>query len=197
MKRLSKPSAAITSLLTEPTSVTAQSWPAASRASAPSPGSAVTGAAQKMSSASSTASATVSWAESTASSSAARRSRSRSGSKPLTSAPSLARAASPIDPPIRPTPRTAIRISSGGFAPLPNSRGEPVQGEDGALPVHACVGDRLAVDQRGVGFEVLPARHQERLHHHSDDRSVPSRDLIGDLGCDLRLALVVLPAVVV
>jgi hypothetical protein len=59
------------------------------------------------------------------------------------------------------------------------------------------IGDRLAIDQGLIGLEVLPARNQEGLHHHPDDRSVAGGDLIGDLADHARLALVVLAAVVV
>src|SRR4051812_45034432 len=196
MNRLSAPRAAITSRLTEPTSVTAHSSSAASSASATRPGSAITGAAQKTICAPSTASERVGGAESIAFSSRARSTRLRSGSNPVTSASSLARAASPIDPPIRPTPRTAIFMASV-FAPLSHSGAEAVERQHGGVPVHAGVRDGLAVDQVAVGFEVLAPRDQEGLHHHADDRAVPGCDLIRDLADDLRLALVVLPAVVV
>ena len=110
MKRGSPPRAAMASRLTDPTSVTAESLPAASSASAASRGRAPTGAAQKTTSAPSTASATEAPAELTAPSCSARASSSPSGSNPATSASSLLRAASPIEPPISPTPRTAMRI---------------------------------------------------------------------------------------
>src|SRR5829696_146928 len=199
MKRLSDPSAAITSRFTEPTSVIAQSSPAAARASAATPGRAVTGAAQKTTSAPTTASAAFPAGSSIASSCAARSSSSRSGSKPATSAPSLWRAASPTEPPIRPTPRTAIRIGpvSAGLAPLPHRRGEPVEGQDGVVPVHAGVGDRLAVDERLAGLEVLAPGDEERLHHHADDGAVARGELVGNLADHLGLALVILAAVVV
>ena len=53
------------------------------------------------------------------------------------------------------------------------------------LPVHARVGDRLAVDELLVGrSQVLAARDEERLQHHADDRAVAG----GDLGGDRRAA---------
>ena len=65
---------------------------------------------------------------------------------PTTSAPSSSeRAAMPIEPPIRPTPRTAILIPRRGRA---RAAGQPVEHVDGGVPVHARVGDRLAVRER-------------------------------------------------
>ena len=78
-----------------------------------SAGSCATGAAQKTTSAPSTAPGTESHLSLIAPSSRARSSSSGSGSNPATSASSLRRAASPIEPPIRPTPSTAILIGPG------------------------------------------------------------------------------------
>ena len=79
------------------------------------------------------------------------RARSRSGlrPKPTTSAPATCSwAASPIDPPIRPTPRTAILIRGGRAR---TAVGQLLQHLGGGVPVHAGVGDRLAVGERRAG----------------------------------------------
>ena len=68
---------------------------------------------------------------------------------------------------------------------------------DGGVPVHALVGDRLAVDERLAGAQRLAAGHQERLEHHADDRGAAVGHLRGDVVHHARLALVVLAAVVV
>src|SRR5215207_9399211 len=97
----------------EPTSVTSVSGPEASRAARTSSGSAPTGAHTKHSSAPSTASSTEPAVHWMAPRSSAPWSRSASRPKPTTSAPSTcSRAARPIEPPIRPTPRTAMRTGS-------------------------------------------------------------------------------------
>ncbi len=79
----------------------------------------------------------------------ARSSVAGSGSKPTTSALERARrAASPIEPPIRPTPRTAILIAPRRAL---DRRGEPVEHRDRVVPVDAGVGDRLAVGELAPG----------------------------------------------
>ena len=107
-----------------PRRVTTQSAPAAvERARAPAPAARRPARRRSTTSAPSTASATESAALSIAPQlDGARASRSGSRPKPTTSAPSTCSwAASPIDPPIKPTPRTAILIRHrrGGPAPLP------------------------------------------------------------------------------
>src|SRR6266545_728755 len=98
----------------DPTSVTTASGPHSASASATSAGSDRTGAAQKTISASAAASRTDPATRSKAPSSRPRWAFAGSASKPATSPSSRRFAASPIEPPIRPTPRTAIRISDGG-----------------------------------------------------------------------------------
>ena len=96
--------------LVEPASVTTVSAPLAASASRASSGSAATGAAQKTSSASAQASATEPATRSTAPSSSARSTVELLCPQPATSHPSRCFAASPIEPPIRPTPSTATFI---------------------------------------------------------------------------------------
>ena len=82
--------------------------PAAASTESSTAPSALTGAATNTSSASATASPTLSAADLNRPAVAAPpRRRSRSGSKPTTRAPRRSRAASPIEPPISPTPTTA------------------------------------------------------------------------------------------
>src|SRR5215210_7157192 len=101
------------SCLVEPTSVTTVSAPEASSASRTSSGSAPTGAQAKQSWAPSTASAIEPAARSMAPRSTAVCSRSGSRPNPTTSAAlTYSRAARPIEPPISPTPRTAMRTPS-------------------------------------------------------------------------------------
>ena len=85
-------------------------WPPAPRRACA--GSAATGPAQKTTSAPSQASAIEPAARSSAPSSTARASVAGLRPKPTTSAPSRRRAASPIEPPIRPTPRTATLVAA-------------------------------------------------------------------------------------
>ena len=100
--------------LTEPTSVTTQSAGAAASASRTWPVRAPTGAQQKQASAPSSASASEPAARSMAPAASARSSRSAERPWPTTStSSSFWRAAWPIEPPIRPAPRTAIRIRPG------------------------------------------------------------------------------------
>ena len=128
---------------------------------------------------------------------------SPSGSYPRTLAPARSRAASPIEPPISPTPRTAIRIRSAlrrprpGGAAIADGAGQALEHLDGRLPVDAAVGDRLAVAQ-------LDARRRSWRPATRNDSSItptiaslPARDLRADLGRHVRLALGVLAAVVV
>ena len=120
-----------------------------------------------------------------------------------TSASARARAARPIEPPISPTPRTAIRIRSarrrlrrGGVASADGLR-EALEHLDGRLPADAPVGDRLAVAQLAVRAQVLAARRagttpaSRRRSRGSRPRSGRPRRL------PPRLALGVLGAVVV
>src|SRR4051795_3434064 len=200
MKRSSSPTASTSSPLVEPTSVTTVSGPEAASASRACCGSAATGPAQKTTSAPSQASATEPAPRLIAPSSTARASRSGLRPLPTTSASSRRRAASPIEPPIRPPRRTAIFMDEGAAseaAPRLHRGSEPLQRRDGVLPVDTGVGDRLAVDQLLAGDEVLPPLDQERLQHHADDRLVPVRHLIGDVAGGEELLLWVLAAVVV
>src|SRR5215216_2647835 len=101
------------SCLVEPTSVTTVSGPDASSAARTSSGRAPTGAQAKHRSAASSASSTDAAVRSIAP--AWRASHSRSGSRPnptTSASPTCSRAARPIEPPIRPTPRTAMRTRS-------------------------------------------------------------------------------------
>ena len=112
--------------LVEPTSVTTASSALASSASGTSPASAPMGAAQKTISAPWIASTSEAAAWSRAPSSSARSALRRSKSKPVTSASSRSLAASPIDPPIRPTPTTASLIPGGEPPPRRRAdRGSP------------------------------------------------------------------------
>src|SRR4051794_34472069 len=105
---------------------------------------------------------------------------------------------------MRPTPASATLTSGAGGGrrrPSPAAvappRGEAVEPVDRRLPVHAGVGDRLAVGQRVAVGDVLPAADEEGLEHDADDRAAAAGDLLADLRGDERLALVVLAAVVV
>ena len=144
------------------------------------------GAATNTASAPRTASARSSVSLSTAPSSSARARTSGSGSYPQTSASARARAARPIEPPISPTPRTAIRIRSGrrlrpGGVAIADGSGQPLEHLDGLLPGDAAVGDRLSVAQLLTGTQVLAPGHEEGLDHHAGDRPVPGGDLRADL----------------
>src|SRR3954453_8938930 len=200
MKRSSPPTAATSSPLVEPTSVTTVSGPEAASASRTCCGSAATGPAQKTTSAPMQASATDPAPRSIAPSSTARANRSGLRPQPTPSPSSRRRAASPIEPPIRPTPRTAIFMDGGvgsEAAPRLHGRREPLQRRDGVLPVDAGIGDRLPVNELLAGNEVLPPLDQERLQHHADDRLVAVRHLVGDVAGGEELLLRVLAAVVV
>src|SRR5918994_822669 len=108
------------SCLVEPTSETTVSGPDASSAARTSCGSTPTGAHAKQRSAPPTASSTEFAARSIAPRSAATRSRSGSRPKPTISAPwTCSPAARPIEPPISPTPRTAIRTPSPAIRQAP------------------------------------------------------------------------------
>src|SRR3954447_7680914 len=186
--------------LVEPTSLTTQSLPAASSAPRTWPGSAPTGPQAKQTPAPSSASSSEDAATSIAPSSRARSRRSALRPKPTTSASSTySRAASPIEPPIRPTPRTAILIEAGSacVAPLAHGVGELVEHLDGGVPRHTGVGDRLTVGELRAGAQVLAPRRDERFEHHSHDRAVAGCDLPGEIGRHPRLAPVVLAAVAV
>ena len=64
----------------------------------------------------------------------------------------------------RPTDQTHAEdgdLHCSGFAPLTDSRAQTVERQHRRVPVDAGVGDRLAVDQVAIRFEVLAARHQE------------------------------------
>src|SRR5918996_3274783 len=127
--------------LVEPTSVTRASSALARSASATSPGRAPTGAAQKTTSAPATASPAEAQAWSSASRSMARSSVVGSASNPATTAPSRRLAASPIEPPISPTPRTATLI-----APL--DAGDLLAGELGdAAELLRVLGEALGGDR--------------------------------------------------
>src|SRR3954447_24501833 len=186
--------------LVEPTSLTTQSSPAASSAPRTWAGNAPTGPQARQTPAPSSASSSEDAATSIAPSSRARSRRSALRPKPTTSASSTySRAASPIEPPIRPTPSTAILIeaTSAGVAPLAHGVGELVEHLDGGVPRHAGIGDRLAVGEFRAGAQVLPPLGDERLEHHSHDRPVAGGDLLGQVRRHQRLAAVVLAAVAV
>src|SRR4051794_7956077 len=119
--------------------------------------------------------------------------------QPTTCAPSRRRAAIPTEPPMRPTPRSATLIGrrSRHRAAGPHRAREPVEHADGRLPVHAGIGDRLAVGQRRGSGRLLAPADEEGLEHDADDRPVAAGDLLADLRRDHGLALVVLAAVVV
>ena len=95
---------------------------AAASAARTAAGSAPTGAATNAASAPSSASSAPAAATSTAPTSSAASSAAGDGSNPTTSAPSRSRAASPTDPPISPTPTTAILTQAGSRAPCPPRR---------------------------------------------------------------------------
>src|ERR687892_280595 len=167
----------------EPTSVTAQPGPAA--ASAP------TGAQAKQSSAPSTASATEPASRPMAPRSSATRSRSGSRPYPTTSTSSTySRAARPIEPPISPTPRTAMRTRSDrgqllarelrGGLELPQVIGELLRAERLRAVADRLLGAGVHLDDHAVGAgrrggqrerldEAAPARRVGRVH---DDRQV-------------------------
>src|SRR5215210_5072538 len=163
MKRSSSPAAATISRLVEPTSVTTHSDPAAASASATSTGRAPTGAAQKTTSAPAQAWATESAIESMAPASTAPSRLSRRASKPATSASRRRRAASPIEPPIRPTPRTATLIGSrsdraqflaghlGDVAELVRILGEALRGDRLGTVADRLLGLVVDLDDDPVG----------------------------------------------
>src|SRR5438034_3041744 len=201
-------SPATSSRLVEPTSVIAVSAPAAPTAAATRSGRARTGAAQKASSAPSSARATESAARSSAPRSSACARLARSGSKPMTSASSRLLAASPIEPPIRPTPRTAslirgcvdwesVGVRVGNQPSRLHRAGEPVEDHGRSLPIEAGVRDRLPVDEPASGVEVLAAGDDERFEHDPDDRAVPGGDLLGDPLGSGHLSVWILGAVAV
>src|SRR5215218_7229285 len=107
MKRSSR-TASTTARLEEPTSETTQSPPALASAALTAAGSVPTGAATNAASAPASADAASGAARSSAPTASAVASTPSAGSQPATSAPSRARAARPIEPPIRPTPTIAI-----------------------------------------------------------------------------------------
>src|SRR5918992_263698 len=113
----------------DPTSVTTQSGPAARSAAATCSGRAPTGPHAKQAPAPSRAPSTESAAESIAPADCARSRESGLRLKPTTFAPSTySRAARPTEPPISPTPRTAMRmpaayeLRSGWLELLPGKR---------------------------------------------------------------------------
>src|SRR5215207_679517 len=151
------------SCLVEPTSVTSVSGAEASSAARTSSGSAPTGAQAKQSSAPSTASPTDAAARSMAPRSTAVRSRSGSRPKPTTSASSTcSRAARPIEPPISPTPSTAMRMGSA----VRQARGSAAcaaLSSDGRELLSGQLGRRLELAE--VGREVVRV---ERLRAVAD-----------------------------
>src|SRR5262249_44876725 len=156
MKRSSAPAAATTRLV-EPTSLTTHCSPAAVRAAAIVSGRAAIGVAANTTSAPPTASATLAASASIAPSDRAWATTAGAASYPVTGAPARSRAASPIEPPISPTPRTATRIRSArrplrraGFA-IADGGGQALEHLDGGRPADARVGDRLAVAKLGLG----------------------------------------------
>ena len=74
---------------------------------------------------------------------------------------------------------------------------QAVEHLDGGLPVHAGVGDRLAVRERRAGVEVLASGDQEGLEHDADDGIAAVRDLPRHIVRHNGLAVGVLAAVVV
>src|SRR6185312_8926350 len=141
----------------EPASVTTHSSGAAASTSRTTSGSTPTGAHTNTASASRTASASDSPARSIAPSSSARSSVERLRLQPLTTAPpSRPCAASPIDPPIRPTPTIARR--TGALAR--RNRGQDLAGDV-----------RRRFDLRRVGREV----GRDELLRAVADRLVRSR----------------------
>mmetsp|Transcript_25753 Transcript_25753/g.61161 ORF Transcript_25753/g.61161 Transcript_25753/m.61161 type:complete len:439 (+) Transcript_25753:348-1664(+) len=81
----------------------------------------------------------------------------------------------------------AARLATGQRAPRSHRLRKRLQHLFGGVPVDAGVGDALAVLQRlpaileGLG---LVARHQIRLHHHSQHRPGASGDLAREFGSD-------------
>ena len=74
-----------------------------------------------------------------------------------------------------------VRVLGRGLTPArAHGFGQLVQGAGSRLPVHAGVGDGLAVGEL-AGVEVLAPGDEERLEHHADDRAVA----LGDLSCDV------------
>src|ERR671910_2465830 len=151
------------SCLVEPTSVTSVSGPDASSAARTSAGRTPTGAHAKQSWAPSRASSSEPAASSMAPRSIAVRSRSASRPKPTTSASStFPRPPTPIDPPINPTPRTAMRTG----AAVGQARGSAAcaaLSSDGRELLSGQLGRRLQLAE--VGREVVRV---ERLRTVAD-----------------------------
>src|SRR5215211_3060279 len=169
------------SCFVEPTSVTSVSGPEASSAARTSSGSAPTGAQAKQSSAPATASSSEPAAVWIAPRSSAFRSRPASRPNPTTSASSrCSRAARPMEPPISPTPRTAIRTCSDRGELLAGQLrrrlelaqvgGEVVRVERLRAVADGLLGGGMDLDDYAVGAG-RGRRERERLH----ERALPGR----------------------
>src|SRR5215217_7256184 len=166
------------SCLVEPTSLTTVSRPDASSAALTSSGRAPTGAQAKHSWAPATASSTEAAARSMAPRSSAVRSRSASRPKPTTSASlTCSRAARPIEPPISPTPSTAMRTPSpdgrellsgqlGRRLELAQVGGEVVRVERLRTVADGLLGARVDLDDDAVGARSGRSERQ-RLHQRA------------------------------
>lgn len=76
---------------------------------------------------------------------------------------------------------------------------QPVKHADSGLPVNASVGDRDTVleARRTLGGDVLPARVDVRLDHHTRDGTIASLELLADVVGHLGLVIVILLRVTV
>src|SRR6185295_7080473 len=75
--------------------------------------------------------------------------------------------------------------------------GQPLQQPHRGRPVHASVGDALAVDERLTGNEILSPADEVALDHHAADAPVARFDLLRDSVDDGGLILRQLAAVAV
>lgn len=83
------------------------------------------------------------------------------------------------------------------FTPLAHGGGELVEHRLGGGPVHAGVGDALAVGEWHAGFAVLAAFDEMALDHDAGDGFAASGELFAEGGADERLLAVVFEAVAV
>src|SRR5207302_7875365 len=164
MKRASDP-ASTTTRLVDPTSVTTVSGPACSSAARTVSARAPTGVATKTTSAPSTAPRTSRARSWIAPSSSALEAACSSGSYPATSAPARRPAASPIDPPISPRPRTAT-LKASALAGRPAARrllaaaGSPSDGAERLARQH-----RSLLDGGHVLREAVRAKRLRAVAH--------------------------------
>src|SRR5699024_2003571 len=89
----------------------------------------------------------------------------------------------------------SVVVAVGNVAALSHRLGEATKNSPCVVPVHAGIGDRLAVFRLHAGHQFLVALLEVGFDHDAEDGTRAGGDLAGHVTADFDLLLVLLAAV--